>query len=332
MDIFTNISENFLHPPILAFLLGILAVFLKSDLEIPPQISKFLSLYLLFHIGIKGGQELFHSGITLDSLTVLVLCAAISFLTPWLFFPILRRSLTIYDAGSVAAAYGSISAVNFIAGASFLDSIGVSYSGYMVACMAFMESPAVIAGLLIIGLFQSLNKNTPNGKTQKINFGKVIHEALFNGSVFLLLGSIVIGYVSGHTGEVELKPFVSDIFKGMLSFYMLDIGLIAAQRMKGIKGGNILALGTFALLYPLVSSVFAIMLAKIFGMGIGNAFLFTVLVTSSSFIAVPASMRLAVPRANMGILLTMSLGITFVFNIIFGSAIYYPMIKYFYGL
>jgi uncharacterized protein len=333
MDFLHDIATNLSHPPMLAFVLGLLAVALKSDLEIPPQIAKFLSLYLLFHIGVKGGLELANSGFADGGLKVLMVCALISFVTPWLFFQILKLRLNIYDAATVAACYGSISAVNFIAGTAFLDANNISYSGYMVASMALMESPAVIAGLMIIGVIlksREKRKEEPEKKS-KFGFRKIIHEALFNGSVFLLVGSMFIGYFTGANGEAELKPFIDDIFQGMLSFYMLDMGLIAAQRIKGIKG-NILFLGSFALFYPIVSSVFAIFIAKFIGLSIGNAFLFTVLVTSSSFIAVPAAMRLAVPKANMGVALPMSLGITFVFNIIFGAPLYLPMIKYVWGL
>lgn len=325
LDSFTNL----LHAPILAFILGLLAVALKSDLEIPPQIAKFLALYLLFHIGIKGGEELFHSGITIESFKVIGVCILISFVTPWIFNKILRVRLNVFDAGAIAASYGSISAVNFIASASLLDAAEITYSGYMVACMAFMESPAIIAGLIIIG-FANKGADYSQDKT-KLSFRKVLHEALFNGSVFLLIGSMLIGLLSGNSGQVELKPFVDDIFKGMLTFYMLDMGILAAQRIKGIKG-NMLFLGSFALFYPIVSAVFAIFIAKFIGLNIGNAFLFTTLVSSSSFIAVPASMRLAAPQANIGILLAMSLGITFVFNIILGPPIYLPLIKYIWGL
>lgn len=324
MQILNEIINNFSHPAMLAFVLGLLAVVVKSDLEIPPQISKFLSLYLLFHIGVQGGQELYHSGINLESFKVLLVCALLSFITPLILFKFLRTKLNVYDAGAVAASYGSISAVNFIAAASILDSSLINYSGHMVAAMALMESPAIISGLLIIG-FNSEKENS------QINFTKVAHEALFNGSVFLLLGSLLIGFFSGDTGATELKPFVHGIFKGMLSFYMLDMGLIAGQKVKKIKG-NILFLGSFALLYPVIFSIIAIVIARLMGLGIGDAFLFTVLVSSASFIAVPASMRLAAPKANLGIMISMSLGITFVFNIIFGAALYLPLINYIWQL
>jgi len=324
-----DLINNFLHPYILFFILGVIAILIKSDLEVPAPVAKFLSLYLLFHIGIKGGEELFHSGFSPEIVKILGLCGLISFATPFLCYQFLRFKLNIYDAGAIAAAYGSISAVNFIAGTAFLDEHHIAYNGYMVASMALMESPAVIAGLIIIGLAL---KKSPEGsnKDHKTSIGHVIHEALFNGSVFLLVGSLIIGYVSGANGELELKPFVTDIFKGMLCFYMLDMGILAGQKIKSLKG-NVLFLGSFALLYPLISATAAIYLARLIGLGHGNALLFTVLVSSASFIAVPAAMRMAVPKANMSLLLPMALGITFVFNIIFGIPIYMTAINYVWG-
>ena len=325
MGFISEIVANFTQPAMLFFILGLIAVAVKSDLEIPPGVSKFLSMYLLFHIGIKGGEELFHSGLSSESLVVLLVCAFISFATPWLLFYILKVQLNTFDAGAVAAAYGSISAVNFIAATSILDSSSVAYNGYMVAAMALMESPAVIAGLMIIGL------NTKEEGGQSIDFKHVLHEALFNGSVFLLLGSLLIGFMGGEEGAAQLHPFVHSIFKGLLCFYMLDMGLLAAKKVSKIKG-HVLFCGSFSILYPLVFCAIAVVLARFMNLNIGNAYLFTVLVTSSSFIAVPASMRMAVPKANMGILLAMSLGITFVVNIIFGAALYLPVIKYFWSI
>ncbi len=329
MNLVNSIANNFSHPPILFFTLGVLAVVLKSDLEIPPTVAKFLSLYLLFHIGIKGGEELFHSGFSPDIIVILLICGLISFITPWICYKILRFKLDIYNAGAIAAAYGSISAVNFIASAAYLDELKIPYNGFMVASMALMESPAVIAGLLIIGL--AIKQESKTETANRVGMRKVIHEALFNGSVFLLVGSLIIGYIAGRPGELELKPFVDDIFKGVLCFYMLDMGILAGQKLSSLKG-NVAFLGSFALLYPPISAAFAIVIAKLIGMTTGNALLFTTLVSSASFIAVPAAMRISVPQANMSLLLPMSLGITFVFNIIFGAPIYLAAINYVWGI
>ncbi len=329
MNIVESVVHNLLHPPVLFFILGMIAMFVKSDLEIPSQVSKFLALYLLFDIGIKGGEELFHSGLSPNMLQILCLCGLISFFTPFICYRILRLKLDIYNAGAIAASYGSISAVNFIASASFLEEHEIAYNGFMVASMALMESPAVIAGLLIIGL--ALKKQAKKNQESKVGLRKVIHEAFFNGSVFLLVGSLVIGYMAGGVGESELKPFVADIFKGVLCFYMLDMGIIAGQKIQDFKG-NIFFLGSFALFYPVVAGTLAIFVAHAVGLSIGNALLFTTLVSSSSFIAVPAAMRIAVPQANMSLLLPMTLGITFVFNIIFGAPLYLSMINYVWGV
>lgn len=325
MSILDNFLHNILHPPVLFFLLGILAAVVKSDLDVPPQIAKFLSLYLLFDIGIKGGEELFHSGFNPSMLQILFVCALLSFLIPFACYKILRFKLNIYDAGTIAAAYGSISAINFIANSAFLDDHQIPYNGFMVAAMALMESPAIISGLLLIGL--ALRKESKNSGGIQTSFKKLFHEAVLNGPVFLLIGSLSIGYIAGSAGEAELKPFVADIFKGMLCFYMLDMGLVAGQKLKDFHG-NVLFLGSFAVLYPIIAGTLSILLARALGMEIGNAVLFTTLVSSASFIAVPAAMRMTVPQANMSLLLPMSLGITFVFNIIFGAPLYLYIIKY----
>lgn len=321
MELIDSILSNFLHPPVLFFVLGLLAVVVKSDLEIPPAIGKFLSLYLLFDIGVKGGEELFHSGFSPLVLKVMAVCVVLSFCTPFVCYKILRWKLDTVNAGAIAATYGSISAVTFITASSFLSAHNIPFSGFMVASMALMESPAVIAGLMII---KSRIKDE-NGKAERRK-RDLIHEAFTNGSVFLLVGSLVIGYISGNAGEAELKPFVSDIFKGMLSLYMLDMGIIAGSKLSSLKQ-SAWFLSSFALLYPICASLLGIGLAKMLGLELGNALLLAVLAASASYIAVPAAMRLAVPQANLSLLLPMSLGVTFSFNVIIGIPIYYLIIE-----
>lgn len=355
-----SLLENLTHVPVLFFFLGLLAVALRSDLEMPPQIAKFLSLYLLFDIGIKGGEELFHSGLTRDVLVVMVACAIMSFIVPFLVHKILRLRLDAENAGAIAATYGSISAVTFATAVSFLDSQKVVFHGYMVAGMALMESPAIIAGLLLIRLTkggqheqadeaksQSEEGDSSNAleglgslskaptkedeeHSKKHPFLTVLHEAFFNGSVFLLVGSLVIGFVGGSKGEADLKPFVSDIFKGMLCLYMLDMGLLAGKRLGDLrKSGLFLVL--FALFFPPIMGLSAIGIAFFLGLSKGDALLFTVLCASASYIAVPAAMRISVPRANMSLLLPMSLGITFTFNIALGIPLFFGLIKHFWS-
>lgn len=327
-----TLLNNLLHPPVLFFFLGLLAVLMKSDLEIPPQIAKFLSLYLLFDIGIKGGEELFHSGFSVIVLKVMVVCLLVSFVTPFLIYRLLRLKLDVHNAGAISATYGSVSAVTFATAVSFLESSKISFGGYMVAGMALMESPAIIAGLILVGIGlkhqRSLDNDGdfPGSEAPKKSIKVILHEAFFNGSVFLLVGSLFIGLLSGTAGEEELKPFVSGIFKGMLSFYMLDMGLVAGKRLKELrKSGPFLII--FAFVYPLVFSVLGMGLAYLLGLGKGDSLLFTVLMASASYIAVPAAMRISVPEANMSLLIPMSLGITFTFNVTVGIPLYFSLIK-----
>ncbi len=320
---FHAILENFMHPPVLFFFLGILAVFVKSDLEIPPQIAKFLSIYLLFDIGFKGGEELFHSGFNQTVIIVVIVCVMASFLMPFAVFPILRKKLDIYNAGAIAGTYGSISAVTFATTTSFLEANNIRFGGYMVAGMALMESPAIISGLTLIR--SRMARENGNGDT-RTQWGPILKEALFNGSVLLLVGSLVIGLLTGSTGEAELKPFISDIFKGMLSLYMLDMGLLAGRRLKELRSSG-LFLTVFALVYPLVAGMIGIAISYAVGLDRGDALLQTILIASASYIAVPAAMRLAVPQANMSLLLPMSLGITFTFNIALGIPLFNAVIQ-----
>lgn len=323
MDFLHNIANNFLHPPVLFFALGLIAVLLKSDLEIPPQIGKYLSLYLLFHIGILGGEELFHSGFNQTIISVMFACVAFSFLIPFITYRILRIKLDIYNAGAIAATYGSISAVTFVTATSFLEAHHIAFDGYMVAGMALMESPAIIAGLFIVK--SAMNKTDSKSETR---LGKVFHEAFTNGSVLLLIGSMIIGYICGSAGEQELKPFVGDIFKGMLCLYMLDMGLIAGNKLGALKESGAFLSG-FALLYPPIAAILGITVSHFIGLDEGNALLMTILVASASYIAVPAAMRLAVPQANMSLLLPMALGLTFSLNITLGIPLYFAVIERF---
>ena len=321
---FYSIVENFSHPATLFFFLGLVAVFVKSDLEIPPQIAKFLSIYLLFDIGIKGGEELFHSGFSIEVLTVMVVCILSSFLIPFAMFFVLKRKLNTHDAGAVAATYGSISAVTFATATAFLEGQGVNFGGYMVAGMALMESPAIIAGLILIRLY--VKKEKQNVTEEKSGLKHILKESFFNGSVLLLVGSLLIGYLSGETGEKELRPFVNEIFFGMLSLYMLDMGLLAGRRIKELKKAGAFTV-IFALLFPGIIGLFGVGISYMLNYSIGDAVLQTVLLASASYIAVPAAMRISVPKANMSILLPMSLGITFTFNITVGIPMYYFIIQ-----
>ncbi|MEJ2006432.1 MAG: sodium-dependent bicarbonate transport family permease, partial [Cyclobacteriaceae bacterium] len=293
-----------------------LAVFIRSDLEIPQPIPKFLSLYLLLAIGVKGGVELHHSGITSNVVLTLGIAVIMSLIVPLYSFFILKRRVSIYDAGAIAATYGSISAVTFITATSFLKDIDVPYGGHMVAAMALMQYPAINVGVLLINL------NRPDKSEGSSSYGSILKEALTNGSVVLILGSLLIGIAGGDRTAAAMEPFTEDIFKGMLAFFLLDMGLLAGKRIRSLrKAGSFLII--FSIVIPLVNAAIGILLCTLFQVGTGDALLLVVLLASASYIAVPAAIRITVPEANPGLYVPMSLAITFPFNIILGIPVYY---------
>ncbi|HAJ63771.1 MAG TPA: sodium-dependent bicarbonate transport family permease [Cyanobacteria bacterium UBA8543] len=309
------IVSNILNPPVLFFFLGMVAVFAKSDLEIPPPVPKLLSLYLLFSIGFKGGVELIKSGITQE--VVLTLSAAIlmACVVPVYTFFILKLKLDTYDAAAIAATYGSISAVTFITAGAFLNELGINYDGYMVAALALMESPAIIVGLILVNIF------TANQGKEEFSWPEVLQEAFLNSSVFLLVGSLLIGVLTGEHGWQVLSPFSQDLFYGILTFFLLDMGLVAAKRIKDLqKTGAFLI--SFAILIPILNAGIGLLIAKFIGMPQGNSLLFAVLCASASYIAVPAAIRLTVPEANPSLYVSTALAVTFPFNIIVGIPLY----------
>jgi uncharacterized protein len=315
MDI-SLVMSNILSPAVLSFFLGMLAVTLKSDLEIPQPLPKLFSLYLLFAIGFKGGAELVKSGINSEVVFTLLAAIFMACAVPVYTFFILRLQLDLYNAAAIAATYGSISAVTFITAGSFLNEVGIQFSGYMVAALALMESPAIIIGLLLVKIFAQDDKEDGD-----FSWSEVLRDAFLNSSVFLLVGSLVIGIVSGEKGWKMEEPFTQGIFYGVLTFFLLDMGLVAASRIKDLaKTGPFLI--TFSILIPIVNATIGILLAKLIGMSQGNALLFSVLCASASYIAVPAAMRLTVPEANPSLYITAALALTFPFNIIVGIPLY----------
>lgn len=316
----SHILQNFLSPPVLFFFLGLLATLARSDLEIPQPLPKFLSLYLLLAIGFKGGLELHHSGLSADVLLALGAAMIMAIVVPLYSYFILRIRLRVYDAAAIAATYGSISAVTFITAISYLNNLGVSYGGHMVAAMALMESPAIVIGVILVRRFsQSANGNGFAWKP-------IIHEAFFNGSVFLIIGALLIGLLTGDEGAKALKPFTDDIFKGMLSFFLLDMGIVAAKRL-GDLGSQRWFLTGFGIAMPVANALIAIFIARLLGLSQGDTLLFAILCASASYIAVPAAMRLAVPEANPSLYVAMALAITFPFNIIVGIPLYHSIIE-----
>jgi uncharacterized protein len=323
------ILSNILNPPVLFFFLGMLAIFVQSDLEIPNPLPKLFSLYLLVAIGFKGGHELYESG--LSPLIIATLGAAVfmASIVPVYSFFILKIKLDNYNAAAIAATYGSISAVTFITASSLLDKLQIPYGGHMVAALALMESPAIVVGLILVRVFNKKeatgdadeNENTGN------SWGAVLHEAFLNGSVLLLIGSVIIGVLTGVDGWNKVHLFVEkDIFYGALMFFLLDMGLVAARRIQDLRQTGMFLIG-FAVLMPIANALIGIVLAHVIGMGQGDSLLFAVLCASASYIAVPAAMRMTVPEANPSLYVSMALAITFPFNIIVGIPIYLQAIK-----
>ncbi|MFN6480221.1 sodium-dependent bicarbonate transport family permease [Nostoc sp. DedQUE07] len=311
---FSLIVSNILNPPILFFFLGMTAVFVKSDLEIPPPVPKLLSLYLLFAIGFKGGVELIKSGLNQEVILTLVAAMMMACLVPIYTFFILKVKLDTYDAAAIAATYGSISAVTFITAGAFLTELGIHYDGYMVAALALMESPAIIVGLILVSIFTADEK-------REFAWSEVLQEAFLNSSVFLLVGSLFIGVLTGERGWHVLEPFTQGLFYGILTFFLLDMGLVAARRIKDLqKTGVFLIL--FAILIPILNAAIGLAIAKFIGMPQGNSLLFAVLCASASYIAVPAAMRMTVPEANPSLYVSTALAVTFPFNIIVGIPLY----------
>lgn len=309
------ILSNFLNPPVLFFFLGVIAVLVKSDLEIPAPVPKLLSLYLLFAIGFKGGVELIKSGITQEVVLTMLAAILMACFVPIYTFFILKLKLDTYDAAAIAATYGSISAVTFITASSFLSELGIGFDGYMVAALALMESPAIIVGLILVNLF-----TIEQGK-RDFAWGEVLQEAFLNSSVFLLVGSLLIGVLTGEHGWKVLEPFAQGLFYGILTFFLLDMGLVAARRIKDLQKTGLFLI-SFAILIPILNAGLGILIAKFINMPQGNALLFAVLSASASYIAVPAAMRLTVPEANPSLYVSTALAVTFPFNIIVGIPLY----------
>ena len=322
------IMQNILNPPILFFFLGMLAVFLKSDLSIPQPLPKFFSLYLLIAIGLHGGYELSKSGLTLDVMKALLLAVFMAIIVPIYSFFILKIKLDVHNAIAVAATYGSISAVTFITGITYLQSLGVEYGGYMVAAMTLMESPAIIIALVFVAIFSKKDSTKDNAKNEPshTSWKEILREAFLNPSVFLLMGALLIGILTGDKGWTSMEPLFGALFKGMLAFFLLDMGLVAAKRIYELKT-LVSFLIFFAILMPIFNASIAMALAYFFGLSKGDAFLLALLSGSASYIAVPAAMRLSVPEANPSIYLPLSLAITFPFNISLGIPLYYFVIN-----
>lgn len=305
---------NLLAPAVLFFLLGFGAGWLRSDLTVPESAAKTLALVLMLCIGFKGGVEASKAGLSRDFLSAAGAGVALSFLTPVIGFFALRAvsKLDRATAAATAAHYGSVSIVTFVAGTEFLKAAGLPFGGYMVAVVAMMETPAILSALLLAGAGAAGRQGLR---------GELVREVALNGSVVVLIGSFLIGAISGSAGMAKLEVFVGPVFQGVLVIFLLDMGLVASRRLRGARSLT-LPLVAFALIMPLVSCGVALLLSFGLGLSAADTAILAILAASASYIAVPAAMRIALPEADPGVYLTLSLAITFPFNLVLGIPLY----------
>jgi hypothetical protein len=316
------IVETLTSPVILFFILGFLAAVIRSDLTIPEPFAKAMSIYLMAAIGLKGGVEVASTGFTTELATAAAAGLALSFTLPVIAFYLLKTigKLGPIDAGAVSAHYGSVSVVTFVTAMELLTNQGLKPDGFMVAVMALMETPAIITGLLLV---RAASPKTASADNSARNLA---HEVLTNGSVVLLIGAFLIGMIAGEEGFAPVKPLFDVGFKGVLCLFLLDMGLLAARRLLQSRKITFL-LAVLGVAMPIINGVIGTLLGTFIGLDIASAAIMGVLAASASYIAVPAAMRLALPQADPGIYLSMSLGITFPFNIIFGISLFTAIAK-----
>lgn len=324
MPDFSSTLALLTSPAILFFFIGALAAFARSDLAVPEPVAKAVSLYLMFCIGFKGGVEARAAGLSGDFLTAGAIGIALSALMPLLAYLILKRSGRLDRATlcALAATYGSVSVVTFAAGQQHLTAVGLEPGGYMAAVLALMETPAILTALILLN---GAGRGEPGRRRE------ILREVFVGAATIMLLGSFLVGLISGEPGMARLEIFVGPIFQGALCFFLLDVGLIAARRL--MEGGRKLSAGVvaFALGFPLLSAAIALGLAHAAGLGAGDAAMLTILAASASYIAVPAAMRLAAPEADAGVYVTSSLAITFPFNLTAGIALYTAAAQWLWG-
>jgi len=326
---------SLLDPAILFFVFGVAAGLARSNLEIPPQVSRFLALYLLMALGLKGGFALAKSGLSADVAVSISCAVALAVVVPSIGYMLLRRLVSGFDAAAIAATYGSVSAVTFITAVQYLDGRGVAYGGHMAAALALMESPAIILAVVVANsIRQSQAAPAAAGLAggaavaapapspgAGMSISKILHESFTDGAQLLLLGSMAIGLATGEAGKAVMQPFSGDLFKGMLAFFLLDMGLMAARNFGELRGKPPMLLA-YAVLGPLAHASLALALAMLAGLSPGDGALLMVLAASASYIAVPAVLRYAVPEANPSLYFGMSLGVTFPLNILLGIPLY----------
>ncbi len=321
-----------LDPAILFFVFGVLAGALKSNLEIPPAISKFFSLYLLMALGLKGGFALAKSGFSVEIAISLAAAIAMAFIVPTLGYAFLKNRISKFDAAAVAASYGSVSAVTFVTAMQFLETSGLQIGGHMAVAMVIMESPAIIMAVLLANSIRhSSNQSGIPGKTSpNVSLRKILHESFTDGAHLLLLGAMAVGFISGDTGKAMMQPFSGDLFKGMLAFFLLDMGMMVARNFSQARKASFVLIA-YATLGPVVHAAIALGLAMVLNLSVADGALLMILSASASYIVVPAVLRYAIPEANPSIYFGLSLGVTFPINILVGISTYTYVAKKFLG-
>ena len=355
--------QSLLDPAILFFALGVFAGLVRSNLEMPAAISKFLSIYLLMALGLKGGFALAASGLTPSVASSLGLAVLLAVVVPLVGYVLLRRVVSGFNAAAVAATYGSVSAVTFVTATQYLDSQHIAYGGYMAAAMALMESPAIILAVMLANALRqrqatastgmvpahrgqpvmamaSAGAGAPGGHSMgygsavaaaspghNLSVGKILHESFTDGTQLLLLGAMVIGLVTGDEGKAAMQPFSGDLFKGMLCLFLLDMGLNTARSLPAVRHQSPWLLA-YAVVGPLVHASLALVLAWWLQVPAGDATLLMVLAASASYIAVPAVVRYAIPEAQPSLYVSLSLGVTFPLNIVLGIPLYTQVVQW----
>ncbi|MEI7607755.1 MAG: sodium-dependent bicarbonate transport family permease [Rhodospirillaceae bacterium] len=327
-----SVSSALLSPPILFFCLGLGSGLVRSNLDVPQQVAKFLALYLLFALGFKGGVALNHTGITTEVAAALGAALILAVVTPIYVYAGLQRVVDSFNAAAIAATYGSVSAVTFITATVVLTNRGIPFGDYMSAALVCMESPAILVGILLASAARRSQAQAGAPADEGVpsatgpSLGTALREAMIEGPQLLLLGSLVVGLITGSAGKAALEPFSGSLFIGLLCFFLLDMGLLVARGLRDM-GRFPLVLVLVALVLPPVNAMLGAGLAALFGLGYGDAILIAVLAASGSYIAVPATVRLAIPEADAHLYFTMSLAITFPFNVVVGIPLYADLIR-----
>lgn len=352
----TSILSNLTDPAILLFFLGLFVGAVRSNLEIPAPIAKFLSLYLLMALGFKGGQALGETGITGPAVRVVGIALVLALTIPALGFLVLRRRVNHFDAAAIAATYGSVSAVTFIAASQFVTDRGDAPGGYLTVALVLMESPAIIMAVLLATWARAHSNSMPDIATPLVSVGTtdpqpargaspapadesittptvsppsmkaILHEAFTDGAHLLLIGSLVVGAVSGPSGGEAMAPFVDGVFKGFLAFFLLEMGLLVARQLREVRDVGPFLIG-FAVVMPLVGASMAFLLGTLASLSTGDLAMLAVLAASGSYIVVPAVVRYAIPEARPSRYFTMALAVTFPFNIVIGIPLYYAIAR-----